>query len=110
MNTLPQLVKLSLTMFHLSEYFLFVFCIFQQSNAELRTSDLKNCKEEKHKSKICVTGENGYFKPFPAIVNSDLILRNIIEIDQNKNSISAQFELWTFWEDPGITLSNSSSQ
>ena len=97
-------------MFHVLEYFLFVFCIFQLCNAELHISDLKNCKEEKHKSKICVTGENGYFKPFPAIVNSDLILRNIIEIDQNKNSISAQFELWTFWEDPGITLSNSSSQ
>ena len=97
-------------MFHLFEYFLFVFFIFKLCNAELHTSDLKNCKVEKHESKICLTGENGYFKPFPVIVNSDLILRNIIEIDQNKNSISAQFELWTSWEDPGITLSNTSSK
>ena len=110
MNTLPQLVQLSLEMFHLFEYFLFVICIFQLCNAELHTSDLKNCKEEKHKSKMCLTGENGYFKPFLVIVNSDLILRNIIEVDQNKNSISAQFELWTSWVDPGITLSNISSK
>ena len=110
MNTLPQLVQLSLKMFHLFEYFLFVFGIFQLCKAELHTSDLKNCKEENHKSKICLTGENGYFKPFPVIVDSSLVLRNIIEIDQNKNSISSQFELWTSWEDPGITLANVSSR
>ena len=96
-------------MFHVFEYFLFAFCIFQLYNAELHISDLKNCKEEKLKSKICLTGENGYFEPFPVVVNSDLILRNIIEIDQNKNSISAQFELWTWWVDPGIALSNATS-
>ena len=110
LKTLLQLVKLSVTMFQVFEYLLLVFCIFQLCNAGLHISDLKNCKEEKHKSKICLTGENGYFEPFPVVVNSDLILRNIIEIDQNKNSISAQFELWTSWKDPGITLSNSSSQ
>ena len=97
-------------MFQVFEYFLFVFSIFHLCNAELHMSELKNCKEEKHESKICLTGENGYFTPYPVIVNSDLILRNIIEIDQNKNSISAQFELWTSWVDSGITLSNSSSK
>ena len=110
MNTLPQLIQLSVTMFHVFEYFVFVFCIFQLCNAELHISDLNNCKKEGHKSKICLTGENGYFKPFPVLIDSSLVLRNIIEIDQNKNSISAQFQLWTFWEDPGITLANISSE
>ena len=95
-------------MFHVFEYFLFVFCIFQLCNAELHISDLKNCKEEKHKSKICLTGENEYFKPFPAIVNSDLILRNRIEIDENKNSISLQLQLWTRWVDKGVALLDTS--
>ena len=97
-------------MFYVFKYLLFVFCTFKSSIAELKISDLKSCKEEKHESKICLTGDNGYLKPFPASVDSDLVLRNIIEIDQNKNSISAQFELWTSWEDPGITLSNISSK
>ena len=57
---------------------------------------------------MCLTGDNGYVKPFPAIVETDLILKNLIEVDENKNSISAQFELWNLWEDPGIALSNVS--
>ena len=98
-------------MFHVLRFLLFVFCILKPSIARLKISDLKNCKEEKHESKMCLTGENGYLKPFktfPVIVDTDLILRNLIEIDENKNSISAEFELWTEWEDPGIALSNIS--
>ena len=95
-------------MFHAFRYFLFVVCTFKPCIAELHTFDLKNCKEERHKSKICLTSENGYLKPFPVIVNSDLVLKNIIEIDENKKSISTQLELWTMWEDPGVALSNIS--
>ena len=68
------MVKESFTMFHAFRYFLFVVCTFKPCIAELNTFDLKNCKEERHKSKICLTSENGYFKPFPVIVNSDLKL------------------------------------
>ena len=96
-------------MFFAFEYLLLVFCILKPCSARLKISDLKSCKEESHNSKICLTGENGYFKPFPVIVDTNLILRNLIEIDENKKSISAQFELWTWWVDPGIALSNSSS-
>ena len=96
-------------MFHVFEYLLLVLCIFKLCNAELQISDLKNCNEERHKSKICLTDENGYFKPFPVIVYSDLMLRKLIEIDENKKSISAQFELGASWLDPGINLSNISS-
>ena len=109
LNTLPQLVKLSVTMLNLYKYHLFIFCTINLCLGELRVSDLKSCKEENHKSKICLTGKNGYFNPFPVIVNSILVLRNLIEIDENKNSISAQFTLWTYWADHGISLSNISS-
>ena len=109
LNTLPQLVKSSITMFNVYKNLLFIFCTVNLCLAELRISDLKSCKEENHESKICLTGENGYFKPFPVFVDSDLVLENIIEIDQNKNSISAQFTLITHWVDTGIALSNKAS-
>ena len=96
-------------MFQVLKYILFVFCILKPCAARLKISDLKSCKEERHESMICLTGENGYFKPFPVTVDTELVLRNLIEIDENKKSISAQFELWTLWVDPGIALSNSSS-
>ena len=95
-------------MFQEFKYFIFVFSTLTPCIAGLKISDLKNCKEKKHESKICLTGENGYFKPFPVNVDSELILRNIMEIDENKNSISAHFELFTWWLDPGIALSNNS--
>ena len=50
--------------------------------------------------------ENGYFKPFPVVVDSEMTLRNLIEIDENRNSITAQFELLTNWLDAGIAVSN----
>ena len=96
-------------MFHVLRFLLFVFCILKPSIARLKISDLKNCKEEKQESKICLTGKNGYSKPFPVSVDSNLVLRNLIEVDENKNSIGAQFTLWTYWADHGISLSNVSS-
>ena len=95
-------------MFHLFKYLLLVLSVLKPSVAKLRISDLKNCKEESQESIICLSGENGYFKPFPVMVDSELVLRNIIGIDESKNSISAQLQLWTRWVDPGIALSNES--
>ena len=91
-------------MFHVFKYLILVLSVSKPSVAKLRISDLKNCKEKNHESRICFTGENGYFKPFPVIVDSQLILRNIIEIDENKNSISLQLQLWTRWVDKGVAL------
>ena len=95
-------------MFFAFEYLLLVFCILKPCSASFSIFDLKFCKEEIHVSKICLTSKDGYFKPFPVIVDSQLVLRNLIEIDGNKNSITAQFELLANWEDPGIALSNVS--
>ena len=95
-------------MFHVFRYFLFVLSILKPSFAKLRISDLKNCKEESHESRICLTGKDGYFKPFPVFVDSQLILRNIIGIDENEKSISLQLQLWTRWDDPGVALLDTS--
>ena len=97
-----------MTMFHVFKYILFVFCILKPCIARSKFYDLKRCKGEKHESIICLTGKNGYFKPFPVTVDTELVLRNLIEIDENKNFISAQIELWTAWEDPGIAFTNIS--
>ena len=96
-------------MFLALKNFLFAFFILKPCIGTLRISDLKSCKEDGHESKICLTGDNGYFRPFPLNFYSDLVLRKLIEIDKNKNSITAQFELTTSWFDPGISLLNISS-
>ena len=96
-------------MFHALRYFLFAICILKSCVGGLKISNLKSCKEDDLESKICLTGEDGYFNPFPVSVNAALWLKKIIEIDINKNSITAQFQLSTSWLDPGITLSNISS-
>ena len=84
-----------------------MFCTLTPCIAGLKISDLKSCKEKSNASLICLTDEKGYFNPFPVNVDSELVLRKIIEIDENKNSISAQFELLTRWLDPGIALSKN---
>ena len=96
-------------MFFVFEYLLLVFCILKPCSARFSIIDLKSCKEEIHVSKICLTNENGYFKPFPVVVDSEMTLRNLIEIDENRNSITAQFELLTNWLDAGIAVSNFKS-
>ncbi len=95
-------------MFPAFKHLLLVLSVLKPSNAKLRIDDLKNCKEDNQESIICLTNENGYFKPFPVMVDSELVLRNIIGIDESKNSISVQLQLWTQWVDPGIALSNQS--
>ena len=95
-------------MFHAFKYIFFMLSISKPSFAKLRISDLKNCKEKSHESRICLTGKDGYFKPFPVFVDSQLILRNIIGIDENEKSISLQLQLWTRWDDPGVALLDTS--
>ena len=55
-------------------------------------ADMKSCSEK------------------PVIVNSDLYLVEIIDIDENKNSVSIQVDLWTYWKDPLLASSNNSAK
>ena len=46
----------------------------------------------------------------PLVVTTYFYLKAITDVDENKNSISIQAELWCLWRDPGIALSNNSTE
>ena len=83
---------------------LIFFVVFKPNRA-----DLKSCSENHEKLDICFKGHEYYKYPFPAVVRSDLHLNEIIEIDEDKNSVSAQVYLWMGWHDGLLFLSNSST-
>ena len=70
---------------------------------------LKSCSEEHDKLEICLKGKEQYNKPFPVVVYSDLYLREIIEINEEKNWISIQLYLEFTWNDASLSLSNTSA-
>ena len=72
-------------------------------------ADMKSCSEKHDKLEICLKGEEAYTIPFPVLVGSDLYLVEIIDIDEEKNSVSIQVDLWTIWKDPSLTSSNNSA-
>ena len=71
-------------------------------------ANLRGCAEKHDQLELCLTNEDGYSEPFPVVVGTDLYLKEIIEIDNNKKSIKVQIDLWAFWQDGGIALSNDS--
>ena len=81
--------------------FLVISILFQISFA-----DLRNCSKLHTKPAICFKNETSYSNPIPTVLNVVLDLKDIIEIDEERNSISIQMELWTFWNDPSLALSN----
>ena len=70
---------------------------------------LKSCSEKHDKLEICLKGKEEYSKPFPVVLYSELYLREIIEINEEKNSISVQLYLQFAWYDPSLSLSNTSA-
>ena len=80
-----------------------LICNFKPNRA-----DLKECAETHDKLELCLTNQDGYSEPFPVVVNTDLYLKEIIEIDDNKKSIKVHVDLWAWWKDEGIALSNDS--
>ena len=95
-------------MVHVSFYVFFIFSSFQCTLAQ-SYDYLKSCSEDHDKVEICFKDDLSYKSPFPAILNTDLHLMEIIEINENKNSISIQMDLWTNWTDPGLSLTNNST-
>ena len=55
---------------------------------------------------ICFKNAVGYSKPYPTVLDVKVFFKDIIEIDEQRNSISIQMELWTLWNDSGLALSN----
>ena len=76
----------------------------------LSFADLKFCPKpedqpSKEKAFICLTNENGYSAPLPRNLSLEVYLKNVIKIDEDLNSISIQVDLWTYWTDPGLEIS-----
>ena len=68
-------------------------------------ANLKHCSDaENDDSEICVGGNGKYYPPFPVTVYIDINLREIVDIDQNKKSITARLGLTTYWIDPRLGL------
>ena len=88
---------------HVFGYLLLITCNFKPNWANLR-----GCAEKHDQLEFCLTNPDGYYEPFPVVVYTDLYLKEIIEIDNNKKSIKVHIDLWAFWKDEGIALSNDS--
>ena len=84
---------------------LVISCLFDISFA-----DLRNCSLPHTKPSICFKNETGYLDPFPTALNVRVYFKDIIEIDEQRNSISIHMALWTFWSDPSLALSNGETE
>ena len=73
-------------------------------------ADMKSCSEKHEKLEDCIEGKEGYKIPFPVLIGSDLYLLEIIDIDEEKHSVSIQVDLWTYWKDPLLASSNNSAK
>ena len=89
---------------HLFEIFLFILSLLMEISANLRS-----CSEKHEIQEVCFSGKKAYDIPFPIVLDTDLHLKEIIEVNEDKNSVSLFIDLWTLWTDPGLSLSNNSS-
>ena len=94
-----------MTKIQLAVCFFVMVCQFNMNIAEL-----KSCTEKHDKLELCLTQKGGYTKPLPLVLDTYFYLKAITDIDEDKNSISIQAELWCQWKDPGLRLSDESSQ
>ena len=74
---------------------------------------IKSCYKEIRPNKHCFTWPNANFStyspPFPVEIGTKLYLREIDEIDEDKNSVSIDLAFATFWFDPKLDLSNGTT-
>ena len=76
---------------------------------ELNLAALESCSQNQTNQQLCFLSSEGYSKPFPVVLDTILYL-NILQIDEDNNSIKIEVDFWTFWTDPGLALSNDSSK
>ena len=87
----------------LCAYILVAFCL------KLSMATIMNCSQNNNQSDICFTRKEGYVNPSHVILNTALFLRKIVEIDDDKHSITIQMGMTTFWSDPGLDLTNTTT-
>ena len=85
----------------LLKYLFVMHCLFK-----IAWTNLKSCSENHDEVAICL--KEGNFDPFPIAVDTYVYLKEIINIDHDKNSISVRVKLLAEWTDPRLSLSNKS--
>ena len=83
-------------------------CLFNLNWARLQSCDVKQDSVE-----MCYRDKKGYTRPLAIeklYLETQFYLRAVTEIDEDKNTISIQAELWSYWSDGGVGLSNNSTE
>ena len=70
-------------------------------------ADLKSCSEKHDKLELCFKGKKQYIEPIPVNVTSVLSMKEIIEINEERNSISVQLYMFIGWYDGSLSLPNT---
>ena len=85
-----------------------ILCILRPNFAAIRS-----CIEEHRKDKVCfrsIDGNNtAYVHPYPLVLNTTMILDEIIDINEKERSITLRVTLATTWRDPRVGLSNETT-
>ena len=76
---------------------------------EITTATIMNCSQNNNQSDICFTRKEGYVSPSHVILNTALFLHKIVEINDDMHSITIQMGMTTFWNDPGLDLTNTTT-
>ena len=85
-------------------------CFFVMAcHFNINMAELKSCSENHDCLELCFTQKGGYTEPLPLVLETELYLKAITGIDEGQNSISIQAELWCYWGDPGLALSDNSA-
>ena len=99
----------------LRNMFIFKYILIISGLCEVSFANLKLCSQLQDKISekeildaafICLSNETGYSPPFPIGLTLEVYFKNVIKIDEDLNSITIQLELWAYWADPGLVLTN----
>ena len=73
-------------------------------------AQLLSCSKEKGNPKVCYTGNENDVTPFPIVLNTSIVLQEIVGIDEDEKSISIQMALRSDWKASGINRSNETNK
>ena len=65
--------------------------------------------KEAEAPRICQKSNENYLNPFPLNLTTIIFLKEIVDIDEDKKSISMQMNMLSLWKDSGIDSSNATN-
>ena len=65
---------------------------------------LRNCTKEEAENKVC---RNGNSKNHPIALNTTVYLKEIVEINEEKKSITMQITFYNYWIDSSLAASKT---